>query len=435
MIDAAAREAALACLRQGQPPPDEEILTAVTIGGEEGIWEFWREQYLADYIAAGGSKVKFLTGRPGSGKTHALYLLLAEARRLGYVAVYTDARQTRLNRFESFYQAVLDTVDVAGLVAGYAASVVTSLGYSAAEISLDQNFFSWAQEQGRAAEPLRREIQEKLENLYQDRKINHSFALAFTQLCADYLGTRRLAPEQKDALTDWLKGRPVPAKLLKPLKIFTRIDRYNARYMLASFLYVLRLGGRRGLCVAVDSTEALLERGPEGGRFLYGRMARNEVYESLRQLIDDFAGFTGAFFIFAGRPDLLHDEKSGFKSYEALWMRIQNEVSGRRPNRFADLVDQDALVQEFFTLEKCAELQDRLSTTFSLGARLTREDFRYLTETVSMFSPLRRVVEAVVSQANPAGSYPAGGAGGGAGQGAQIGGEPAGENFCSPAGD
>lgn len=34
-----------------------------------------------------------------------------------------------------------------------------------------------------------------------------------------------------------------------------------------------------------------------------------EVYESLRQIMDDFAGFEGAFFIFAGRPDLIHDEK------------------------------------------------------------------------------------------------------------------------------
>lgn len=417
-MDAAVKEAALARLRQGQPLPDEEMLAAITVGEREGIWEFWRDHYLADYIAAGGSKVKFLTGRPGSGKTHALFLLLAEARRLGYVTVYGDARQVRLNRFESLYQVVLDAVDVEDLIGNYCATVVAGLGYPAGELPADQDFFSWAQGQGRAAEPLRREIQEQLDAFYQDRKINHSYALAFTQLCADRLGTRRLALEQKEVLTDWLKGRPVPAKLLKPLKIFTRIDRYNARYMLASFLYVLRLCGRRGLCVAVDNLEALLERGPEGKRFLYGRTARNEVFESLRQLIDDIAGFTGAFFVFAGRPELIHDEKGGFKSYEALWMRIQNEVSGARPNRFTDLLDQDALVKEFFTPEKCLELQDRLNSVFSLGARLTPGDFRYLVETVSVFSPVRRVVEAVVGQADLG----------------SPGGEPLNEGISSPAG-
>jgi len=415
-VEPQVKEAALESLRRGQPPLDAAALESITAGGEAGIWNFWRERYLADYIAAGGGKVKFLIGKPGSGKTHALLLLLAEARRTGYVTVYINARQARLNKFDSFYQAVLDGVDVAGLVAAYSGLVVQSLGYPGGWTSPEEDFFTRAQEQGRAAETLRREVQEKLDALYHDRKVNHNFAMAFTQLCADYLGARRLGPEQKEILTGWLKGSPVPAKALKPLRIFTRIDRYNARPMMASFLHLLRLCGRRGLCVAVDSLEALLERGP-AGRALYGRTARNEVYESVRQLVDDFAGFEGAFFVFAGRPELIHDEKGGFKSYEALWMRIQSEVSGSRPNRFADLLDQDANVKEFFSVERCLELQDRLNHVFALGAALVREDFSCLVETVSIFSPVRRVVEAIVSAVDD----------GAIAGGAAAGGEPDGE--------
>ncbi|MHB1043140.1 MAG: BREX system ATP-binding domain-containing protein [Eubacteriales bacterium] len=107
------------------------------------------------------------------------------------------------------------------------------------------------------------------------------------------------------------------------------MDKFNARHMLSSFLYLARQCDRKGICVTVDNLEALLERGPTG-RALYGRAARNEVYESLRQLLDDFAGLTGAFFVFSCGPELVHNEKSGLKSYEALWMRIQNEVSGMR---------------------------------------------------------------------------------------------------------
>ncbi|MGB9905286.1 MAG: hypothetical protein ACPLQO_11570, partial [Desulfotomaculales bacterium] len=100
-----------------------------------------------------------------------------------------------------------------------------------------------------------------------------------------------------------------------------------------------------------------------------------------------------------------HDEKNGLKSYEALWMRIQNEVSGARSNKFADLLDQDALVKEYFTEERCLELQDRLNNIFALGAALTREDFSSLLGAVSMFSPVRRVVEAIFGAAagGPAG--------------------------------
>ncbi|KJS16350.1 MAG: hypothetical protein VR69_09150 [Peptococcaceae bacterium BRH_c4b] len=405
-MEPAIREKALENLRHGIPPLDLQVLHAITVREREGIWNSWRDYYLDDYIACGGSKVKFLIGKPGSGKTHALLLMLEDARRLGYITFFADARQVRLNKFDSIYQAVLDAVDVEALVTAYCNTVVDGLGYPDGQLMPEQDFFSWAQAQGRAADSLRRDIQEKLDALYQDRKINHNFALAFTQLCAHHLGSRRLADGQKDILQEWLKGRPLPARALKPLKIFTRIDKYNARHMMSSFLYLLRLCGHRGLCAVVDDLSALLERGPDG-RALYGRSARNEVYESLRQLVDDFAGFEGAFFVFAGRTELIHDEKGGFKSYEALWMRIQNEVSGARPNRFADLFNQDLLVKEFLSAEICLELQQKLNKALDLGSGIHQDDFRCMVENVSMLSPVRRVVEAIVNQ------YDAGGGGNG----------------------
>lgn len=395
-MDREVREAALDRLRQGLPPLDEEALETITVGDQDGIWDFWRTRYLKSYIADGGSKVKFLIGRQGSGKTHALLMLQQAARQLGYVSVFIDTRLVRLNKFDSIYQAVFDQVDIQALVTGYCSKVLEKLGYNAGQVPPGQDFLSWVVEEGRAAETIRRETQEQLDGLYHDRNINHNFAIAFVQLCTDYLGTRRLVEHQREILDSWLKGRPLPAKVLKPLKIFTRIDKFNARHMMSSFLYLLRLCGKPGLCVTVDSLEALLERGPNG-RALYGKAARNEVYESLRQLVDDFAGFEGAFFVFASRLDLIHDEKSGFKSYEALWMRIQNEVSGNRPNKFADLFNQDDLVKEFFTVDTCLDLQDKLSRGFNIRATLGPEDFRCLVDTVSMFSPLGRAVEAMIN--------------------------------------
>ena len=49
--------------------------------GVSFLTEFWQEKYLQEYIKNGGSKIKFVTGRQGSGKTHFLGLMTAAAKR------------------------------------------------------------------------------------------------------------------------------------------------------------------------------------------------------------------------------------------------------------------------------------------------------------------------------------------------------------------
>jgi len=49
------------------------------------------------------------------------------------------------------------------------------------------------------------------------------------------------------------------------------------------------------------------------------------------------------------------------KSYQALWMRIQNEIEGTRFNRFADIVDLDRLIDEVYTPENILKMSTRLA--------------------------------------------------------------------------
>jgi hypothetical protein len=56
-------------------------------------------------------------------------------------------------------------------------------------------------------------------------------------------------------------------------------------------------------------------------------------------LIDGIDTFSRFMLAFAFGKDLLEDEVSGIKSYQALWMRIQNEIESERLNRFADIID------------------------------------------------------------------------------------------------
>ena len=49
--------------------------------GIEFLTDFWEEKYLREYLRDGGSKIKFVTGREGSGKSHFLKLVTGMARR------------------------------------------------------------------------------------------------------------------------------------------------------------------------------------------------------------------------------------------------------------------------------------------------------------------------------------------------------------------
>jgi hypothetical protein len=59
-------------------------------------------------------------------------------------------------------------------------------------------------------------------------------------------------------------------------------------------------------------------------------------------MIDDVELLNGFLLALAGRREIVDDEKRGFRSYEALWMRLQTGLApGTRFNPFADIVDVD----------------------------------------------------------------------------------------------
>lgn len=57
----------------------------------------------------------------------------------------------------------------------------------------------------------------------------------------------------------------------------------------------------------------------------------------------------------------MDDDSKGLKSYQALWMRIQNEIEGNRFNRFADIVDLDRLIDEVYTPESIMKMSTQLA--------------------------------------------------------------------------
>jgi hypothetical protein len=90
-------------------------------------------------------------------------------------------------------------------------------------------------------------------------------------------------------------------------------------------------------------------------------MRREDAYESIRELIDEIDTLSHTMFVFAFNRGLIENETAGLKSYQALWMRIQNEIESGRFNRFSDIIDLDKMARQQYTPQVLSEMSRRLS--------------------------------------------------------------------------
>ena len=71
-------------LKKGLAPGRGELLREISCG-VDFLTDFLAAHYLERYIPEGGSKIKFVTGHKGSGKTHLLQLLEEAAEEKGFL--------------------------------------------------------------------------------------------------------------------------------------------------------------------------------------------------------------------------------------------------------------------------------------------------------------------------------------------------------------
>ncbi len=320
--------------------------------------DFLTEKYIDEYIAYGGSKIKFIAGCAGSGKTYLLHLMCDRAKEHGYRQVYFSGRAIWLHDFKEIYLEILRQCGLMECLKGCAKKLIVNMGFDPEEISGGQTFIDYLAQKNMGDALSRREIRTQLKEMFLDNPLlDNNFALACSMLTGSILGYPTLEEQNKELLLGWISGnRMVKLAQLRTLGMSpSRITKYNARHMLRSLGEVARMGGFKGLFVAIDDMEILISKSSLE-EIHYTKMKREDTYESLRQLIDDIDSFHHIMFLCAFDRALLDDENAGLKSYQALWMRIQNEVTGKRFNRFADMIDLDYLAAREYTPEVIIEM-------------------------------------------------------------------------------
>lgn len=333
--------------------------------GVEFLTDFWQEKYLQEYIRDGGSKIKFITGRPGSGKTHFLRLMTAVAGKENYETAQFSAKEIWLHDFKDIYVEIFRQCDVMACLEAVSRHVIQQMGFEYEKIPEGMRFIDYLSQIDSVDAITKREIRTLLRKTFLDNPLmDNNFALACSMLTGSILGYPVLEEQNKELLLAWLEGdRSIKLSQLRALDFYpSRITKYNARHMLRSLAELVRMGAHPGLFVTIDDMEILTSRSSLE-TIHYTKVKREDTYESIRQLIDDIDSMKNIMFVYAFDRELLDNENAGIKSYQALWMRIQNEIVGERFNRFADMIDMDRLAAQEYTPEVIVAMSESIAGT------------------------------------------------------------------------
>ncbi len=349
--------------------------------GIQFLADFWKEKYLQEYIRNGGSKIKFVTGRTGSGKTHFLRLMTNAARKEDYKIICFSAKDVWMHDFKEIYVEIFHQCDIFKCLKAVSHQLIQNMGFDYHDIPEDKKFIDYLSENGMGDALTKREIRAQLRQIFLDNPMmDNNFALACSMLTGSILGYPILEEQNQELLLAWLEGdRTIKLSQLRAMDFYpSRITKYNARHMLRSLAELIRMGDYSGLFITIDDMEILTSRSSLE-TIHYTKMKREDTYESIRQLIDDIDSMKNIMFVYAFDRELIDNENAGLKSYQALWMRIQNEIVGERFNRFTDMVDLDRLAAQEYSPEVIVEISRSIAqaqqnrSVFPLNPETARE--------------------------------------------------------------
>lgn len=354
------------CLLKGDAPHKGALIRDLS-AGIDFLADFWKEKYLQEYICEGGSKIKFITGKPGSGKSHFLRLFSLMAEEQHYKTVDFSAENIWLHDFKEIYLEILRQCNIMDCLRGCAGLVIEGMGYHQEDIPENMSFMDYLSSQDMGDAITRREIRLQLKKMFLENPLmDNNFALACSLLTGGILGHPLLETQNQELLLAWMQGdRTVKLALVRALGLSpSRITRYNARHMLRSLCEVIRISGYKGLIVSIDDMEILINRSGLAPLH-YTKLRREDTYESIRQLIDEIDSLKNIMFLFGFDRELFDNDNMGIKSYQALWMRIQNEIVGEHFNRFADIADLDRLAVQAYSPDVLVSMSQRLAQAAS----------------------------------------------------------------------
>jgi len=343
-----------------------------------------RREYLQEFIGHGGAAVKFVV--PAEQASHAQLReeLRIAAQEEGFLFTFVDAASTKIHMVDKLFHAVAKQVDWDGMARSLVTQLFRENNYSLPSETDELNLQQIALLNNREENFLRKEFQTWLEKkIYKDFEMSQEFRIAMIRLCRAQVepGVVLGAP-----VMEWLRGELRLISALKDALIFQKVARHNARHLLFSLAHWVKLVGRRGLVLVLDISRYTVPRRPRDQRqnrhlpaenddeqerealkmenfeayisgelekrwsaqavqpaaddgLYYSAPATLDAYEVLRQFIDGTDEMESTFIVVIAPQAFLTDDRRGLRCYDALKLRIWDEVHDKeRQNPLGSLI-------------------------------------------------------------------------------------------------
>ena len=284
------------------------------------------KEYLSSFIRDGGSSVKFVVTSDVL-QTELEAALIRRCRDLDYLFVKFDASTMRAHMPQDLFFALAREVDWRRTARRLILRLAADAHYrtDGIDAAAEGNVFdaiaaaNGGLERQFVLQALRPVVQERV---FRNRELIRDFRVAMTALCrqeescdgAEYPG---------QTLLSWLTGHNPRVSRIRPIPIYTSINRTTARYFVESALHWVRDAGYSGTVLVLDNRRVTVARNPRDGARYYTRAMAMDHYELLREFVDDVDRLAGTLMLVTTGEGFLDDDPRGrgFGIYEALKTR------------------------------------------------------------------------------------------------------------------
>ena len=301
-----------------------------------------RDEYVCSYMKQGGSSVKFAVtdGAPSHKVLHQKLHYLAKAE--GALSVKADARFTKVHLVDRLFFKIAKQIDWDKLAYNFVRQLIIDKGYQVPDHPADFNLQRLARLNNRMEAMFWRDLQTWLEqDLERDASLCRELRMAMLFLCLAQCQAGESDLQLAQAIKEWLHGELGHISRVKKALIFQKIGRHNARYLLTSLTHWVKRTGKSGILITLDIARYLVPKPltQSDTTFYYTPSAVLDVYDTLRQFIDGMNDMTACLIVVLAPPAFLTDTRRGLDRYEALKLRIWDDVREKQtPNPLAPMV-------------------------------------------------------------------------------------------------